>query len=156
VPTASEYEQMLRDADLRVTRPRVAVLAALHDHPHADTDTVIRAARKNLGTVSHQAIYDVLDALTLASLVRRLQPMGSVARYETRIGDNHHHVVCRSCGAIADVDCAVGYAPCLTAADGKDYEISEAEVIYWGECPDCAAAAKGTRKHQQSATTAKH
>jgi Fur family ferric uptake transcriptional regulator len=139
VPTTSDYERMLRHADLRVTRPRVAVLAALHAYPHATTDVVIDATRRDLGKVSHQAVYDVLSALTTAGLVRRLQPMDSVARYETRVGDNHHHVVCRSCGAIADVDCAVGEAPCLTAADDWDFEISEAEVIYWGQCPACVA-----------------
>jgi Fur family ferric uptake transcriptional regulator len=131
---------MLRGAALRVTRPRVAVLAAVHRHPHADTDSIIGAARADLGDLSHQAVYDVLRALTGAGLLRRIQPMGSVARYEARIGDNHHHVVCRSCGAIADVDCAVGHAPCLTADDDSGYEIDEAEVIYWGRCPRCAAA----------------
>ena len=131
---------MLRGAALRVTRPRVAVLSAVHDHSHADTDSIIGAVRENLRDVSHQAVYDVLRALTDAGLVRRIQPLGSVARYEARVGDNHHHVVCRSCGAIADVDCAVGYAPCLTAADDSGYEIDEAEVIYWGRCPECVAA----------------
>ena len=131
---------MLRGASLRVTRPRMAVLAALHEHPHADTDSVIAAVRGALGAVSHQAVYDVLRALTAAGLVRRIQPMGSVARYEARVGDNHHHVVCRSCGAITDVDCAVSYTPCLTAADDAGYEIREAEVTYWGQCPGCAAA----------------
>jgi Fur family transcriptional regulator, stress-responsive regulator len=118
----------------------LAVLTAVHDRPHADTDSIIGAVRADLGEVSHQAVYDVLRALTDAGLVRRFQPMGSVARYEARIGDNHHHVVCRSCGAIADVDCAVGYTPCLTAADAAGYEIGEAEVIYWGRCPECATA----------------
>jgi len=131
---------MLRGAALRVTRPRVAVLSAVRDHPHADTDSIIGAVRENLGEVSHQAVYDVLRALADAGLVRRIQPMGSVARYEARVGDNHHHVVCRSCGAIADVDCAVGYTPCLTAADDSGYVIGEAEVIYWGRCPECVAA----------------
>ncbi len=138
MPTTSDFVRMLQAASLRVTGPRVAVLAAVHDHPHADTDSITGAVREELGVVSHQAVYDVLRALTAAGLVRRIQPMGSVARYEARVGDNHHHVVCRSCGAIADVDCAVGYAPCLTAADDAGYEISEAEVIYWGRCPDCA------------------
>lgn len=132
---------MLRGADLRVTRPRVAVLSAVHDHPHADTDSLLAATRERLPEVSHQAVYDVLRALTAAGLVRRLQPSGSVARYEARVGDNHHHVVCRSCGAIVDVDCAVGYAPCLTAADDAGFEIDEAEVIYWGRCSACVAAA---------------
>ena len=103
---------MLRGAALRVTRPRVAVLSAVHDHPHADTDSIIGVVREDLGAVSHQTVYDALRALTAAGLVRRFQPTGSVARYEARDGDNHHHhVVCRSCGAIADVDCAVGYTP---------------------------------------------
>ena len=140
VPTASDFERMLRGGALRVTRPRVAVLSAVHHHPHADTDSIIGVVRADLGQASHQAIYDVLRALTAAGLVRRLQPRGSVARYEARVGDNHHHVVCRSCGAIADVDCAAGYAPCLTAADDQGYEIDEAEVIYWGRCPECLSA----------------
>jgi Fe2+ or Zn2+ uptake regulation protein len=131
---------MLRGVSLRVTRPRVAVLSAVHEHPHADTDSIIGVVRENLGEVSRQAVYDVLHALTAAGLVRRIQPPGSVARYESRVGDNHHHVVCRSCGAIADVDCAVGYTPCLTAADDLGYEIDEAEVIYWGRCPECPSA----------------
>ncbi len=131
---------MLRKAALRVTRPRVAVMSAVHDHPHADTDSIIGLVREDLGEVSHQAVYDVLRALTAARLVRRIQPPGSVARYEARVGDNHHHVVCRSCGAITDVDCAVGNAPCLTASDDSGYDIDEAEVIYWGRCPDCVAA----------------
>ena len=140
MPTTSDFERMLRGASLRVTGPRVAVLRALHDHPHADTDSIIGVVREDLGVVSHQAVYDVLRALTAAGLVRRLQPAGSVARFEARVGDNHHHVVCRSCGAIADVDCAVGYTPCLTASDHSGYEIEEAEVIYWGRCPECVAA----------------
>ena len=140
MPTTSDYERMLRAADLRVTRPRVAVLSAVYDRPHADTDSVIAAARDELGDVSHQAVYDVLRALTTAGLVRRIQPPGSVARYESRVGDNHHHVVCRSCGVIADVDCAVGHTPCLTASDDHGFEIDEAEVVYWGLCPDCSTA----------------
>ena len=135
-----EHERMLRRASLRVTRPRVAVLAAVHDHPHADTSAIIGFVREDLGEVSLQAVYDVLGALTDAGLVRRIQPPGSVARYEGRVADNHHHLVCRSCGAIADVDCAVGSAPCLTAADHHGYAVDEAEVIYWGLCPGCSAA----------------
>ena len=140
MPAGAELEHMLREARLRVTRPRLAVLSAVHDHPHADTDSIIGFVRLLHSDVSHQAVYDVLRALTAAGLVRRIQPMGSVARYEARVGDNHHHVVCRSCGAIADVDCAVGYTPCLTAVDDSGYEIGEAEVIYWGRCPECVAA----------------
>ena len=140
VPTNAECERMLREVSLRVTRPRVAVLAAVHEHAHADTDSVIRMAREQLGEVSHQAVYDVLRALTATGLLRRIQPPGSVARYEARVGDNHHHVVCRSCGAIADVDCAHGEAPCLTASDDHGFAIDEAEVVYLGRCPACAAA----------------
>ena len=131
---------MLRGVALRVTRPRVAVLSAVHRHPHADTSSIIAAVREDLGEVSHQAVYDVLRALTTADLVRCIEPPGSVPRYEARVGDNHHHIVCRSCGAIADVDCAVDYIPCLTAADDAGYEIDEAEVIFWGRCPECLAA----------------
>ncbi len=146
---------MLRGAALRVTRPRVAVLTAVHDRPHADTDSIIGVVRADLGEVSHQAVYDVLRALTAAGLVRRLQPMGSVARYEARVGDNHHHVVCRSCGAITDVDCAVGETPCLTAADDSGYEIDEAEVTYWGRCRDCVAAAS-VRSRRSRTRSARH
>ncbi|KQU68766.1 Fur family transcriptional regulator [Phycicoccus sp. Root563] len=133
--------QLLREAGLRVTQPRVAVLGAVRAHPHADTDSLIAAARRDVPEVSHQAVYDVLGALTRSGLVRRIQPPGSVARYEARVGDNHHHVVCRSCGTIADVDCAVGHAPCLTASDDHGFTIDEAEVVYRGLCPTCAAAA---------------
>jgi len=131
---------MLRGAALRVTRPRLAVLAAVHAHPHADTDSIFDAVRQELPKVSQQAVYDVLRALSAAGLVRRIQPAGSVARYESRVGDNHHHVVCRSCGVIADVDCAVGTTPCLSASDDQGFSIDEAEVTYWGVCPDCVAA----------------
>jgi Fur family transcriptional regulator, stress-responsive regulator len=109
-------------------------------HPHADTNSIIGVVCEGLGEVSPQAVYDVLRALTDVGLVRRIVPPGSVARYESRVGDNHHHVVCRSCGAIADIDCAVGTAPCLTAADHHGYAIDEAEVVYWGLCPGCSAA----------------
>jgi Fur family ferric uptake transcriptional regulator len=138
VPTATDYEHMLRESALRVTRPRVAVLSAVYDHPHADTDSIIGVVRDDLGEVSHQAVYDVLRALTDAGLVRRIQPSGSVARYESRVADNHHHVVCRSCGTIADADCAVGVTPCLTASDDHGFAIDEAEVVYWGLCPTCS------------------
>ena len=130
----------LRAASLRVTRPRVAVLSAVYDHPHADTDALISAVRDDIGEVSTQAVYDVLRALTNAGLVRRIQPAGSVARYESRVTDNHHHVVCRSCGAIADVDCAVGHRPCLSASQDHGFTIDEAEVTYWGLCPVCSRA----------------
>ncbi len=139
MPTATEFEPLLRGAGLRVTRPRLAVLRAVHARPHAETVTVFEAVRRELPEVSQQAVYDVLRALTDAGLVRRIQPAGSVARYESRVGDNHHHLVCRSCGAIADVDCAVGDTPCLTASEDHGYAIDEAEVTYWGLCPACAS-----------------
>lgn len=131
-------------ADLRVTRPRIAVLEAVHAQPHSDTETIFSTVRLGLPDVSRQAVYDVLNALTSAGLVRRIQPLGLVARYESRVGDNHHHVVCRSCGVIADIDCAVGEAPCLTPSDADNvldgFVLDEAEVIYWGLCPDCSTA----------------
>jgi Fur family ferric uptake transcriptional regulator len=130
-------EHLLRDAALRITAPRKAVLAAVHEHPHADTETLIAATRARLRSVSHQTVYDVLRVLTDTGLIRRFQPAGSVARYEARVGDNHHHLVCRSCGAVCDVDCAIGQAPCLTASDDSGFEIHEAEVVYWGTCSAC-------------------
>jgi Fur family transcriptional regulator, stress-responsive regulator len=148
VPTAADLEQMLRKVGLRVTRPRVAVLGAVHHHAHADTESILDATREELGEVSHQAVYDVLRALTTAGLVRRIQPPGSVARYESRVGDNHHHVVCRTCGVIADVDCAVGDTPCLTASDDHGFAIDEAEVVYWGLCPDCATQPHPTARQE--------
>ena len=138
-----DLADQLRAADLRVTRPRVAVLEAVQANPHADTETIFSTVRGGLPDVSRQAVYDVLHALTVAGLVRRIQPSGLVARYESRIGDNHHHVVCRDCGVIGDVDCAVGDVPCLTPSDDggslEGFAVDEAEVIYWGLCPDCAA-----------------
>ena len=136
--SAPDLACRLRAASLRVTRPRLAVLAAVHAHPHAGTDTLLQAVRAELGTASHQAVYDVLRALTAARLVRRIEPAGSVARYEARVGDHHHHVVCRSCAAIADVDLAPGPAPCLTPSTDLGFSIDETEVLFWGQCPDCS------------------
>jgi Fur family ferric uptake transcriptional regulator len=133
----SAAEERLRAAGLRVTQPRLAVMAVVAEHPHADTHALIGFVRERLADVSHQAVYDVLQALTTAGLVRRIQPLGSVARYESRVGDNHHHVVCRACGAVADVDCAAGERPCLTPSSAHGYAVDEAEVIYWGLCPNC-------------------
>lgn len=147
VPTTAELERLLRGASLRVTRPRLAVLSVVHDHPHADTGSIIGHVRADLGEVSQQAVYDVLGALTGAGLVRRIHPPGSLARYESRVGDNHHHLVCRSCGEITDVDCAVGEAPCIVPAAHHGYTLDEAEVIYWGLCPDCSAAASSSPVH---------
>jgi Fur family transcriptional regulator, stress-responsive regulator len=134
-----DTQELLRGVALRVSRPRVAVLNAVHSHPHADTDSIIQVTRRELPEVSHQAVYDVLRALSDAGLLRRIQPAGSVARYEARIGDNHHHVVCRSCGAIEDVDCAAGETPRLHPSDHHGFSVDEAEVVYWGLCPSCSA-----------------
>ncbi|WP_252394570.1 Fur family transcriptional regulator [Candidatus Mycolicibacterium alkanivorans] len=142
----ADFEDQLRAADLRVTRPRLAVLDAVHANSHADTETIFGAVRASLPDVSRQAVYDVLHALTAARLVRRIQPSGLVARYESRVGDNHHHIVCRICGVIGDVDCAVGDTPCLTASDDNGFAVDEAEVIYWGLCPECSTEqASGSR-----------
>ncbi len=138
-PGAHPFPRLLRDAGLRVTRQRLAVLDALVELAHADTESVIDAVRRELPDVSHQAVYDSLRTLTEAGLARRIQPNGSVARYEARVGDNHHHLVCRACGAITDVDCAVGHVPCLSASDDHGYVVDEAEVIYWGLCPPCSS-----------------
>jgi Fe2+ or Zn2+ uptake regulation protein len=140
--TDTDFEQALRSVGLRVTRPRLAVLDALRERPHAETGAVLDGVRAILPHVSHQAVYDCLGALTDAGLLRRIQPAGSVARYELRVGDNHHHLVCRACGGVTDIDCAVGYAPCLTAdeAESHGFEVDEAEVIYWGLCATCTPA----------------
>lgn len=137
MPRNADLPQLLRRSDLRVTRQRVAVLGAVHAHPHADTDSIINAVRLTLPEVSHQAVYDSLHTLTDVGLLRRIKPVGSLARYEARVDDNHHHVVCRTCGAIADVECAIGETPCLTASDAHGFAIDEAEVIFWGTCPAC-------------------
>lgn len=140
MPTTTDFERILREAGLRVTRPRLAVLATVYATPHIDADSIIGVVREDLGEVSRQAVYDVLRAFTEAGLVRRIEPAGSAARYESRVGDNHHHVVCRSCAVIEDVDCAVGTQPCLTASDDRGFTIDEAEVVYWGICSGCATA----------------
>jgi Fur family transcriptional regulator, stress-responsive regulator len=137
---AHEAARQLRAAGLRVTRPRLAVLRALTASPHSDVDTLVTAVRRELGSVSVQAVYDVLRALAAGALVRRIEPAGSPSRYELRVGDNHHHIVCRSCGATADVDCAVGAAPCLEPSQAHGYQVDEAEVTYWGVCPSCTPA----------------
>ncbi|MEV4620609.1 Fur family transcriptional regulator [Asanoa sp. NPDC049573] len=135
-----DSQTRLRSVSLRVTRPRLAVLAVLNDHRHVDAETVLALVRAGHPEVSRQTVYDVLRALTNTGLVRRIQPAGATARYEARVADNHHHVVCRSCGAIADVDCVVGHAPCLTASGDHGFVIDEAEVVLWGSCPACATA----------------
>jgi Fe2+ or Zn2+ uptake regulation protein len=131
---------LLRQHGLQVTAQRLAVLRAVDDRPHSTADDVDKAVRAEIGSISRQAVYDALSVLTEKGALRRIQPAGSPARYENRVGDNHHHLICRSCNRMVDVDCAVGETPCLTAADDAGYEIDEAEVIYWGRCPECLAA----------------
>jgi Fur family transcriptional regulator, stress-responsive regulator len=138
-PGVTALTELLRGAGLHVTSQRMAVLRAVAAQPHSTADTIDVAVRADLGAVSRQAVYDALGALTDRGLLRRIHPAGSPARYEDRVGDNHHHLICRTCNRMVDVDCAVGYTPCLTAADDHAYEIDEAEVIYWGRCPSCLA-----------------
>jgi Fe2+ or Zn2+ uptake regulation protein len=131
------WEHQLRAAGLRVTRPRLSVLSALTDHPHADADTIVTAARVLHPPLSPQAVYGVLKALVAGGIARRIEPAGAPALFELRVGDNHHHLVCRSCGAVADVDCAVGAAPCLEPSDTAGFVVDEAEIVFWGLCRDC-------------------
>jgi Fur family ferric uptake transcriptional regulator len=145
----TEVTEALRASGLRVTAPRLGVMAALRSRPHADTDTIIRFVRQDLGAVSAQAVYNVLAALVEVGLVRRIEPAGSPARYEVRVGDNHHHIVCRACGATTDVDCAVGRRPCLTPSETGGYILDEAEVTFWGLCPDCQSQ-PASAKHQEA------
>lgn len=146
VPSASP-SALLKSAGLRVTAPRVIVLRALAARPHAAADAIVAAARAELGAVSTQGVYDVLRVCGDAGIVRRIQPAGSPARYELRVGDDHHHMVCRSCGTVHDVDCTVGEAPCLEPSDRLGFAIDEAEVVFWGACADCRAGgeAEGDR-----------
>ena len=132
----------LRQRDIQVTAQRLAVLRAVQGEPHVTADRVADLVRAEIGTISLQSVYDALNVLVVAGLVRRIQPSGSPARFEDRVGDNHHHLICRACGRVVDVDCAVGSAPCLSASDAKGYEIDEAEVAYWGRCPQCLASSR--------------
>src|SRR5689334_4149301 len=134
---SADRSARLRRRGVRVTAQRLAVLRAVADRPHSTAAEIGAEVRDEIGAVSIQAVYDALATLTDRGIIRRIQPAGSPARYEDRVGDNHHHLVCRGCGRMVDVDCAVGAAPCLTAADELGYEIDEAEVVYWGRCPDC-------------------
>jgi Fur family ferric uptake transcriptional regulator len=131
---------LLRQHGIQVTAQRLAVLRAVSGRPHSTADGVADAVRGEIGAISIQSVYDALAVLVGEGLVRRIQPSGSPARFEARVGDNHHHLICRHCGRVVDVDCAVGAAPCLTAMEDRGYEIDEAEVVYWGRCPDCQAA----------------
>ncbi len=142
--TSLDGPDVLRRHGLQVTAQRLAVVRAVSGGSHSTADDVYRLVRADIGAISRQAVYDALTALTDKGLLRRIQPAGSPARYENRVGDNHHHLICRSCSRMVDVDCAVGDTPCLTAADDSGYEIDEAEVIYWGRCPACAAPSAGS------------
>ena len=148
---AVDDDALLRRHGLPVTAQRLAVLRAVSAVPHRTADDIYRAVRAEIGAISRQAVYDALAALTEKGLLRRIQPAGSPARYENRVGDNHHHLVCRTCNRMVDVDCAVGDTPCLTAADDSGYEIDEAEVVYWGRCPDCVEAIRGTSHQNREA-----
>jgi Fur family transcriptional regulator, stress-responsive regulator len=158
--TSVHDDALLRRHGLKVTAQRLAVLRAVSDQTHSTADDVYKIVRAEIGAISHQAVYDALAALTDKGLLRRIQPAGSPARYEDRVGDNHHHLICRTCSRMVDVDCAVGYTPCLTAADDSGYEIDEAEVTYWARCPECVAAASASdgskptrkRRHKLSST----
>ncbi|MCQ3814583.1 MAG: transcriptional repressor [Acidimicrobiia bacterium] len=131
--------ELLRDSGVQVTAQRLAVARAVAACPHGTADDVVLEVRKDIGVISRQAVYNTLSMFAEKGLIRRIQPAGSPARFENRVGDNHHHLICRSCSQMIDVDCAVGYTPCLTAADNAGYDIDEAEVIYWGRCPKCSA-----------------
>jgi len=137
---------MLRRHGVQVTAQRLAVLRAVSLRPHSTADVIEQAVREDIGAISRQAVYDALGTLTDKGLLRRIQPAGSAARYEDRVGDNHHHLICRTCNRMVDVDCAVGATPCLTAADDRGYEIDEAEVVYWGKCPECASNTSSQKK----------
>ena len=142
---------LLRQHGIQVTAQRLAVLRAVAGHPHIAADGVVEIVRADVGAISVQSVYDALAVLVAAGLVRRIQPAGSPARFEDRVGDNHHHLICRVCGRMVDVDCAVGSAPCLSAADDQGYEIDEAEVVYWGRCPDCLAQDRAPSESAPSA-----
>ena len=145
-----DNEALLRRHGLQVTAQRLAVLRVASERPHSTADDLYTVVRSEIGAISRQAVYDALAALTDKRLLRRIQPAGSPARYEDRVGDNHHHLICRTCRRMVDVDCAVGDVPCLTAADDSGYEVDEAEVIYWGRCPDCVAATDPERSRSRA------
>ncbi len=142
----AESDALLRRHGLQVTAQRLAVLRAVSERPHSTADDTYNVVTAEIGAISRQAVYDVLAALTDKGLLRRIEPAGSPTRYEGRVGDNHHHLICRKCRRMVDVDCAVGHTPCLTAADDSGYEIDEAEVVYWGRCPECAAATSSNQR----------
>jgi Fur family transcriptional regulator, stress-responsive regulator len=146
---ATDYAALLRRNGLQVTAQRLAILRAVAARPHLTADDAYQVVGEEMGAISRQAVYDALAVFTERGLIRRIQPAGSPARYEDRVGDNHHHVICRTCHRMVDVDCAVGAAPCLTASDASGFEIDEAEVVYWGRCPECASAVVGEPRREQ-------
>jgi len=143
---AANPADLLRRRGIQVTAQRLAVLRAVASQPHITADGVAEIVRAEIGAISLQSVYDALAVLAAERIIRRIQPAGSPARFEDRVGDNHHHLICRDCGRVVDVDCAVGSAPCLTAADGRGYEIDEAEVAYWGRCPNCVGRTAATSR----------
>jgi Fe2+ or Zn2+ uptake regulation protein len=147
--TATDSDALLRRHGVQVTAQRLAVFRAVSEQPHSTADDIGTIVRAEIGAISRQAVYDALAVLTDKGLLRCIQPAGSPARYEDRVGDNHHHLICRTCGRMVDVDCAIGETPCLTAADDSGYEVDEAEVIYWGRCPECVATS-GATSHQEN------
>ena len=153
MPVSVNGADVLREHGLQITAQRLAVLRAVRDRPHSTADDVDKSARAEIGAISRQAVYDALAALSARGVLRRIQPAGSAARYENRVGDNHHHLICRLCDRMVDVDCAVGETPCLTAADDSGYDIDEAEVVYWGRCPECLEATAATEPTRSSAAT---
>jgi len=149
---ATDPADLLRQRGIHVTAQRLAVFRAVARQPHVTADAVAEIVRAEIGAISLQSVYDTLGMLAAEGILRRIQPSGSAARFEDRVGDNHHHLICRLCGRVVDVDCAAGAAPCLTAADDKGYEIDEAEVAYWGRCPDCLARGRRRKKRPASST----
>ena len=152
---SSDAADLLRQHGIQVTAQRLAVLRAVSGHPHITADAVAEAVRTEIGAISLQSVYDALAILAAQGLIRRIQPAGSPARFEDRVGDNHHHLICRICGRVVDVDCAVGSAPCLAASDDRGYEIDEAEVAYWGRCPDCLAQSRAATPSESPARRAR-
>ena len=153
---AADSADLLRGRGIQVTAQRLAVLRAVAGQPHITADAVAEVVRTEIGAISLQSVYDALGLLVSEGLIRRIQPSGSPARFENRVGDNHHHLICRNCGRVVDVDCAVGSAPCLTPVEGRGYEIDEAEVAYWGRCPDCLEQpTDGTQNSQRNTRRAR-
>ena len=149
---AADPAELLRQRNIQITAQRLAVLRAVSGRPHVAADEVADIVREEIGAISLQSVYDALNVLVSGGLIRRIQPAGSPARFEDRVGDNHHHLICRICGCVVDIECAVGSAPCLTAADDKGYEIDEAEIAYWGRCPDCLANPRSKDKSSSKRT----